>query len=484
MAKKITIYLLLVFLIINNISVNLAEEVVEFVSPRIPSGTEEYNPETPEDLVPDQLYAKSAILIEADTGEVIFEKNADDVMYPASTTKILTALLGIQYGDMEQVVTISDQAVQVDPDSSLIPLEAGETIAFRDLLYGTILRSGNEGANAIAETISGNVNDFVGLMNQVAQQIGCTNTHFQNPHGLHDDNHYTTVRDMAKIAAVAMENDTFRQIVSTTSYTIPKSNLYRRKNISNRINDLLVNKEDSKFYYPYANGIKTGFHARAGHCFVGSAEQLGVKLISVVFYTSSNGRWYDTQKLMNYGFSKYVSSSPLDLYNMNPLIIETSGFSLTDGDMGKLELDLVPIQQSNIKIITTKEKLDQMSKDLYNTALVEYSRDFRAPISAGETMGTLTYLSNQTGESASFNLVASRTIDKRENAPLSISDIEEYSLADPNIFPNFTVELLILWLIPPVAIYAVVTLISKIFGRFSPKSKNTKMPKFRGRRYK
>ena len=179
-----------------------------------------------------------------------------------------------------------------------------------------MIRSGNEGASLIAQTIGGSISGFVDMMNQAALNLGCTDTHFANANGLHDDAHVTTARDMAKIAQAAMQNETFRAIAKTYTYRLPKSNLQRARVIVGNSENWLNANEDNPNYYPYATGIKTGYHSRAGYCYVGSAEKDGVSLISVVFYTTKSGRWTDSKKLMEYGFSQFVSVTPLDLYNM------------------------------------------------------------------------------------------------------------------------------------------------------------------------
>ena len=160
-----------------------------------------YDPEHPEDLSADQLYALSAVLMTQDKGEVIFEKDADTVRYPASMTKIMTVLLGIMFvDDLYEKVTVSETALNVPSDSSTMYLKAGEEVRFIDILYGTMLLSANDGANVIAETVSGDIPRFVSLMNEFAAAFGCSNTHFVNAHGYHDDNHYSTARDIAVIA--------------------------------------------------------------------------------------------------------------------------------------------------------------------------------------------------------------------------------------------------------------------------------------------
>ena len=186
--------------------------------PTLSPNAEKYDETHPENLSPDQLYALSAILISADTGEVIFEKDPDTVRYPASMTKIMTVLLGIMMvDDVYRYVTVSETAVDIPADSSSMHLSAGEEIRFIDVLYGTMLVSGNDGANVIAETVSGSIPEFVELMNTTASMFGCMNTHFVNPHGYHDDNHISTARDIAVISRQAMQNELFCEIVSATT---------------------------------------------------------------------------------------------------------------------------------------------------------------------------------------------------------------------------------------------------------------------------
>ena len=149
----------------------------------------DYDPANPANLQPEDLTCSSAILVEAGTGEVIFEKNADAIIYPASTTKILTTYLGLMLNDPDRIVTVSPSAMDVPDDSSLIPLSIGEQVRLEDVMYATMLMSGNEGANVIAETVAGSIFNFVNLMNNAAQSFGCISTHFANPHGYHDENH-------------------------------------------------------------------------------------------------------------------------------------------------------------------------------------------------------------------------------------------------------------------------------------------------------
>ena len=162
-------------------------------------------------------------------------------------------------------------------------------------------------------------------MNQTAEMYGCTDTHFTNPHGLHDDYHYSTARDLAIITREAMKNETFRKIAAATSYTIARTNRQRARTITTKTSWMLPGTEESpnKYFRNYAIGVKTGTLSTSGYCFVGAAEKDDVTLISVVMFTGNRARWADTIKMMDYGFSQYVSVTPQDLYNMHPITIET-----------------------------------------------------------------------------------------------------------------------------------------------------------------
>ena len=462
--KKLTA-LLLAFLILflSSFSVSSAatnKEEPDPTSEPIPEPTlspdaPDYDPEHPENLSADQLYALSAVLMTQDKGEVIFEKDPDTIRYPASMTKILTVLLGIMYvDDLSQTVTVSQTAVAVPEDSSTMYLKAGEEVRLIDILYGTMLLSANDGANVIAETVSGDIPHFVALMNETAQAFGCFNTHFVNAHGYHDDEHYSTARDIAIIAREAMKNETFREIASTVTYQIPRSNMQRARTITTKTEYMLTGSEEkpNKYFYEYATGVKTGSHSRSGYCFAGSASRNGVDLISVVMYTGKRARWADTIKLMNYGFSQYMSVTPVELYNMNPITIETSNYSTSDTGRGRIQLICSPAEGTgNVSIVSTRSDIKRMSANLKDVVLIQYSRDFQAPVSAGELIGTLTYFPEK-GDPAVYTLTASRSVEQRENVPKTIEQIIAETYADPNPFPPFGFELALILFGPLIAV--------------------------------
>jgi len=421
-----------------------------------------YDPEHPEDLIPEQLYAASAVLMTQERGEVIFEKDPDTLRYPASTTKILTVLLGILYvDDLYETVTVTQSALNIPEDSSVMHLKVDEEIRFIDILYGTMLLSGNDGANMIAETVSGDIPRFVSLMNETAEALGCTGTHFMNAHGYHEEGHYSTARDIAIIAREAMKNETFREIARTVTYQIPRTNKQRARTITTKSEYMLTGSEESpnKYYYEYATGIKTGSHTHSGYCFAGSASKDGVDLISVVMFTGKRARWADTIKLMNYGFSQYMSVTPVDLYNMNPITIETSNYSTSDPNRGKVQLLCQPLQGS-ATIVATKTEIKRMAGNLSDLALIQYSRDFQAPIAAGEQLGTLTYFPEH-GDPAVYALTASRNVEQRDNVPKTLDQIVAETYADPNPFPPFTLEVALILFVPLLLLLALFLLLRR-----------------------
>ena len=431
----------------------------------------DYDSAHPENLNIADLQAQAAILIEKNTGLVVFEKNADLRMFPASTTKIMTVYLGLLMGNLNQKVTTSATSLMIPDDSSTIPLVEGEEIFFEDLLYATMVRSGNEGANLIAETIAGSNEAFVSLMNQYAASIGCNNTHFANPNGLHDANHYTTARDMAMIAREAMQNKNFQAIAASTTYTLPKSNIYRARVLTCRTHDFFGDSTSSS-YYEYANGVKTGYTSAAGYCFVGSAEKDGVEFISVVFYAPSyKACWSDTKMLMEYGFTQYVRTSVSELYQLSPKVLEIAKYDLADEGLGQLELILNKLDTgADDSIVTLKNRVDYLASNFNDLVTIEYVRDFVAPISAGELMGTLTYYP-EAGEPIEYQLIASRSIAKRVLDFPSLDEIIANSLNDENPFPRFTVETLMVLVVFALLIWLLVRSVRHLFGFRSKKTR-------------
>lgn len=238
--------------------------------------------------------AESAILICADDNGVIYEKNARRRMAMASTTKIMTCLVAIENGKLDDVVKISPNAVGVEGSS--LYLQKGDSVTLEGLLYALMLRSANDTAAAIAYHISGSIEAFAELMNKKAAELGLENTHFTNPHGLQDENHYTTAYDFAILASYAMKNETFAKIVGTRSYTVSLNGGDCLKTV--------VNHNKMLRLYDGANGVKTGFTKDSGRCLVSSAERDGVSLIAVTLNAPND--WNDHERMLDYGFSQYT----------------------------------------------------------------------------------------------------------------------------------------------------------------------------------
>ena len=250
-----------------------------------------------------QVSAAQAILTD-ENGKVLYEKNSSQRTYPASTTKILTCITALDImeeikADIDQTVTVPKEAAGVEGSS--VYLKAGERITFKDLLYSAMLRSGNDAATAIAVIAGGNEAEFVRIMNEKASEIGCTNSNFINPTGLFDENHYTTAADMAKIAAYAMKNHTFRQIVSAEEYTAKRQAFAVTQSRGKEyIEYRMYNKNKTVHEYEGATGIKIGYTKASGRTLAASAARGECEVIAVVMAAPD---WFnDAYRLMDYGF--------------------------------------------------------------------------------------------------------------------------------------------------------------------------------------
>jgi D-alanyl-D-alanine carboxypeptidase (penicillin-binding protein 5/6) len=246
------------------------------------------------EIVLPRVSAEAAILLEWQTGTVLFEKRAFNRMYPASLTKMMTALIALERGRLEDVIQVSqDAATQA---GSSMNLRTGDKFTLEDLLYGLMLNSGNDAAWAIAEHMGkGSANTFIELMNQRAKELGAINTKFQNPHGLSHPNHYTTAFDLALIAKTCLRHPYFKNLVGTKEKDVVEAD----KNIVIS----LYNTNRLLWLHPGADGVKTGTTQQAGQCLVASATRNGMRLLAVVL--NSEDRWYDTSTLLDYGFDNY-----------------------------------------------------------------------------------------------------------------------------------------------------------------------------------
>ncbi len=447
----------------------------------LPLGTlaqsDQYDPAHPENLKSSQLRGQSAIVIDAKTGNSVFEKNADTPMFPASTTKILTVLIALNMSAPEDMVTVRQSALNLPEDGSMIGLLPGETLTMDALMKATMVKSGNDGANVIAEHIAGSQEAFVQLMNETAIQLGATNSHFANAHGYHDENHYSTARDLAIITKAAMNNAAFREIFALTSYALPgnDSEGKARKRLYSD-SRFLMNPDikDNTFYYPNAIGGKTGTHTVAGYCFVGAGDKEGVELITVTLKSGSEARWTDTKKLMEYGFSRYVSTSIEMIYRENPKIVDISGYDLNDPSIGQLELSLRKRDPlANDRLSGFSDQTAAWQRIFNSRTTVSLERILEAPVEAGEVIGTMIYTPEEAGASpVEYDLIATRSIQRRVALVPTFDEVVQYTENDPNPFPRFSLEFAFLVAAPVISVIVISQVLYKMITR-------RKKPKFK-----
>lgn len=297
---------------------------------------------------PPTIEAESAIIMEVSTGTILYEKNIYDKHYPASITKILTALIAIENSSLDDIVTFShDSVYSLEPGSTHIGMREGEQLTMADCLYALLLASANEVANAISEHVGGSKADFAVMMNEYTKSLGCVNSNFVNPSGLHDDNHYTCAYDMALISREALTNDTFREIDSTRTYVVPMTNLVdQERPIAHHHQMFLGNKKGfTQYKYEGCFGGKTGYTDTARNTLVTFASRDGMELICVVMRTSVHGQYKDSTALLDYGFNNYKKYSITDLEGTNS--------SLNDGsDLFTRYFSICDISNSLITIGT------------------------------------------------------------------------------------------------------------------------------------
>ena len=306
------------------------------------------------------LSAQSAILIDADSGEALYSQNSTQQMPMASTTKIMTAVVAIESIPLDTKIKIPEAAVGIEGSS--VYLCAGEILTLEELLYALLLSSANDAATAIAITVGGSVDGFADMMNKTADKIGLKNSHFTNPHGLDDKDHYTTASDLAKLTSYALSLPIFKQIVSTYKYSISFDNKPDGR--------LLVNHNKLLKSYDGAIGVKTGFTKKSGRCLVSAAEKNGVTLVAVTLNAPND--WQDHTAMLNYGFENYSSVTLGNFSTSVPLISGTKA-SVNCGTVDEISKTLIR-SHGNIK------------------ARVELYPFAYAPVVRGEKLGEIVYL--------------------------------------------------------------------------------------------
>lgn len=282
--------------------------VVSPETPEEPPVPESYEWEIQSNNIPGwpegpKVMAETAIVMDMDTEEILYAKGIDEKRAPASTTKILTAMLAIEKVPFETQITFTDEVNNIEAGSTHIGIKPGETLTMKDCAYAILLASANEVSSGVAEYIGTTVPAFVDMMNQRAKELGCTNTHFVNANGLYDENHYTTARDLAIIAKAAFQNETFREVVKTPYYIVPKTNITDEERWLNNHHKMILQGSE---YYEGCLGGKTGYTEKAGNTLVTYAERNGQKLVCALLAdVNIVAQYTDTKALLNYGFDSF-----------------------------------------------------------------------------------------------------------------------------------------------------------------------------------
>ena len=326
-----------------------------------------------------ELSASSAIVIEASTGQVIYEKDADTKRPMASTTKIMTALVAIESGDITREITVDAAAAGVEGSS--IYLKAGDRITLEALIWALMLESANDAAAAIAIGVAGSLEAFADMMNAKAAELGLTSTHFTNPHGLSDEDHYTTARELAMLTAAAMENETFRQIAATDKYRISYGDTVRALNNHNKMLRI----------YDGAVGVKTGFTKASGRCLVSAAERDGMTLIAVTLAAPDD--WDDHTAMLDLGFSSLERA----------VLIEPAESAFICPCIGSEKGELIIRNRDGISMILPKGEHNFTRK-------VILPRYLWAPVNIGDAVGKIEIYDGKT-------LLGEVTLYAEEDAP-------------------------------------------------------------------
>lgn len=338
------------------------------------------NPVTTETIKAPELNAEAAILMDATTGEILYEKNSKSKMYPASITKIMTVLLALEKGNLNDTITFSHDAVySIEPGSAHIAMQEGEQITLEQALYGILLRSANEVANAVGEYVDGSIPAFAQHMTQRAKELGCESTNFLNANGLFDENHYTTAYDMACIARELLKQEAYQKMMSNTYYEIPPTNKQTETRYLHGQHQMLNPK--SIYYYEYATGGKTGYTWEALNTLVTFAKKGDTQLIAVVLKCKGAEHYVDSKTLFEYGFSNFQTVKVFSArdYIKTVNVVETYKNKTTT--LGSIQV--VP-KEDVYKTIAANTTLSDLKIDVNCPETID------APISEGQEIGTIT----------------------------------------------------------------------------------------------
>ena len=369
--------------------------------------------------------AQSAVVMEASTGAILYEKDAHDQLYPASITKIMTTLVALEHSTMDETVTFSyDSVFSLDTGSSIIGgVNPGDTMSMKDVLYGIMICSGNEAAYAAAEHVGGSIPAFVDMMNARAQEIGCTDTHFENPHGLPNENHVTSAMDMAKITRTALENTAFKTIATTRRYTFPPTSSGEERI---RLNHHKM-MEGMEYAYDGCLGGKTGYTSAAGSTLVTFAQRDGMMLICVVMNEEAPSQFLDTATLLDYGFANFRKVD-MSEYGQGQ-DSENSSFFLTQAQTQNADTGL-SVRQNGTAVLPVNASVD----------------DVKGEAQAGDSEGTVTSEFYYHGVDVGSSVMRVQAADPQSGSSLLFGGTREETDTTYDIFhPDSGFVLFINW---------------------------------------
>ena len=439
------------------------------------------------------INAQSFVLIDAASGDLLYSKSPDTKIYPASTTKIMTAMLAIESGKLDDIVTVpaAGAASAFSIGCSLMGLQTGEKISVIDLVRGILLASGDEAATTLAIAVSGSVDNFVTAMNNKAKDLGMTKTKFANPSGLHNDQHYSTASDMAKLARYAMQNQTFAEIVNTQTYTTPSTEPGSKAHVLTNTNYLILPKTgdppvDNPYYYEYATGIKTGLTPQAKGCLVASAKKGSTSLIVALFNdgdaNKGSKRWNYTKDLFEFAFTNLNTidlSQILANYDLGSVQIENA--AKTDSLNGKLNLQAVFDNASSAGVSSSIVQMATQNPQNIKVNITYTKPTLSAPIKKGDILGTATATING-NTLGTFSVAAARdvsTADSQATDSLPIVTAVQNTPAEAK--PDK--RSVLLWLLIPLAIivlFIVIRVRNKKRRRLLSHKKRSYAPKNQG----
>ena len=346
-----------------------------------------------------ELVSEAAILIDNTTGKILYEKNKDKRMYPASTTKILTAILTLENCKLDDVITVSYDSVMSIPDGYVTAnLQINEELTVRQLLQVLLVHSANDAANVLAEHVGGSVDSFVSMMNTKVSELGLSNTHFTNTYGKHDDNHYTTASDLAMIMKYCIRNEDFRKLAGSASCAIPKTNKYGTR-LYTSTNELII--PNNKNYYSFLTSGKTGFTTEAGDCLVSCGYKNDCEFICVVLggktIDNVSTRFSETKKLYEYGFSNYSKKE---------IVIQ-------DNVVTSIEISGATKDTKNLNLLAKNSITSLISNDSLDNELIPeitLNENIKAPIEQDVVLGTARYSID--GIDYSVELISANPVQK------------------------------------------------------------------------